>query len=96
MHLNSDVAAEDNEYEYEYVVVDLPLSEANKLLAGSKIELQNLQSSTPSLRLEDGTVLNGNYEDHPGTVLLINQASNAEAEISQQVKTTEKILNFIL
>ncbi|GFR42411.1 hypothetical protein Agub_g3311, partial [Astrephomene gubernaculifera] len=66
------VLTEGNE-DVQYVLLDLPREVAVWLRPGEKLVIQALDSDKPIIKLENGIVLQGTYEDHLGDILLLDK-----------------------
>ncbi|KXZ47049.1 hypothetical protein GPECTOR_38g286 [Gonium pectorale] len=72
------VLTEGNE-DVQYVLLDLPRDVAVWLRPGEKLVIQALDSDNPIIRLQNGFILQGTYEDHLGDILLFDKEPAAPA-----------------
>lgn len=71
----------------EYVIVELPTNV--DLAPGSKVQLVDLSSENPKIKLEDGSVLEGCYEESLGTIMIYERhatSSSAAGDASQPIQ----------
>ncbi|GIL45767.1 hypothetical protein Vafri_2919 [Volvox africanus] len=98
-----EVVLTEGDEEVQYVLLDLPRDVAVWLNPGEKLVIQALDSDTPVIKLQNGIVLQGKYEEHLGDILLLEkelaasekgtadgEGVGAEQEPSQQRQKPER------
>ncbi|KAG2432889.1 hypothetical protein HXX76_008620 [Chlamydomonas incerta] len=70
-----EVVLQEGNEDVQYVLLDLPRDVAVFLKPGEKLVIEALDTDTPVIKLENGVVLQGSYEDHLGDIMLLNKES---------------------
>ncbi|KAG2501200.1 hypothetical protein HYH03_001014 [Edaphochlamys debaryana] len=72
----------------QYLILDMPRDVAGWLSPGEKLVIEALDSEQPVIKLENGIVLQGSYEDHLGDILLFDkeQAESPDASAPRGVQ----------
>ncbi|GIL71893.1 hypothetical protein Vretifemale_2355, partial [Volvox reticuliferus] len=92
-----EVVLTEGDEEVQYVLLDLPRDVAVWLNPGEKLVIQALDSDTPVIKLQNGIVLQGKYEEHLGDILLLDKELAApqrgtgdEDEVGAQQESTQQ------
>ncbi|KAG2448837.1 hypothetical protein HYH02_006188 [Chlamydomonas schloesseri] len=68
-----EVVLQEGNEDVQYVLLDLPRDVAVWLQPGERLVIEALDTDTPVIKLENGVVLQGSYEDHLGDIMLLNK-----------------------
>lgn len=84
---------EDEDEEEQYVVLDLgPTAISRKAFTGGDYSLSGLDTENPILTLPNGVKMVGEYEEYPGTVLLLEEEADEDVDNSTFQTSSESNL----